>query len=166
MAPHPNASVRASVALDFQDPSGWGSSVAVLAGILGPISTFVGGDVSCHMSEETEDASLSVPRAITRSAIVGYTMTILTTILIIFSLGPDIDDLLNSPSGQPYQQVFYNATRDEAKTVVMVTFMLLLLFFSQITTTTASSRQLFTFARDKGLPFSGFLSKVWGRHLY
>lgn len=160
MAPHPDAATRASVALDFTDPSGWGSNIAVLAGILGPISTFVGGDVSCHMSEETEDASLSVPRAIVRSAVVGYAMTILTTILIIFSLGSDIDSLLSSPSGQPYQQVFYNATKDEVKTVVMVTFMLLLLFFSQITTTTASSRQMFTFARDNGLPFSRFLSKV------
>ncbi|GAB7354568.1 hypothetical protein MBLNU459_g5020t1 [Dothideomycetes sp. NU459] len=165
LAPHPDTSVRASIALDFQDPSGWGSNVAVLVGILGPISTFVGGDVSCHMSEETEDASVSVPRAIVGAAVVGYIMTILTTILIIFSLGPDIDGLLSSPSGQPYQQVFYNATRDEVKTVVMVTFMLLLLFFSQITTTTASSRQIFTFARDNGLPFSRFLAKISPRTL-
>lgn len=161
LAPHPaTAGLRRSIAFDFQDPSGWGSNVAVLVGILGPISTFVGGDVSCHMSEETKDASLSVPRAIYRSAMLGYTMTILTTILIIYSLGPDIKSLLSSPSGQPYQQVFYNATKSEAKTAVMVTFMILLLFFSQLTTTTASSRQLFTFARDRGLPLSGFLSKV------
>lgn len=162
LAPHPtSAGLTRSIALDFRDNNGWGSNIAVLVGILGPISTFVGGDVSCHMSEETKDASQSVPRAIYRSAILGYTMTILTTILIIYSLGADVSSLLTSPSGQPYQQVFYNATRSEAKTVVMVTFMILLLFFSQLTTTTASSRQMFTFARDNGLPFSSFLSKVW-----
>lgn len=163
LAPHPTtAELRRSVALDFQNPSGWSmDSTAVLVGILGPISTFVGGDVSCHMSEETENASLAVPRAIYRSAMTGYFMTILTTILIIYSLGNDIDSLLSSAAGQPYQQVFLNATNSETKTVVMVTFMLLLLFFSQITTTTASSRQIFTFARDKGLPFSSFISKVY-----
>ena len=96
-----------------------------------------------------------------RSSAVGYTMTILTTILIVYSLGPDVSSLLASPSGQPYQQVFYNATQSEAKTVVMVTFMILLLLFSQFSTTTASSRQMFTFARDNGLPFSAFLSKVF-----
>ena len=161
LAPHPKSpELRRSIAVDFQDPNGWGSNVAVLIGMLGPISTFVGGDVSCHMSEETKDASESVPRAIYRSAALGYTMTILTTVLIIYSLGPNINELLKSPSGQPYQQVFLNATQSEAKTVVMVTFMIMLLFFSQLTTTTASSRQMFTFARDNGLPFSGFLSKV------
>ncbi|KAK3670989.1 hypothetical protein LTR78_009105 [Recurvomyces mirabilis] len=161
MAPHPNTrALTSSIALDFQDPSGWGSNFAVLVGILGPISTFVGGDVSCHMSEETKDASVSVPRAIYRSAAIGYTMTILTTILIIYSLGPDISAILSSPSGQPYQQVLYNATKREDMTVIMVTFMLLLIFFSQVTTTTASSRQMFTFARDGGLPLHSFLSKV------
>lgn len=160
-APHPQtAELRRSIALDFTDPSGWGSNIAVLVGILGPISTFVGGDVSCHMSEETEDASRSVPRAIYRSAAVGYSMTILTTVLIIYSLGPNPADLTSSPSGQPYQQVFYNATESKSKTIAMVFFMLLLLFFSQITTTTASSRQIFTFARDNGLPFSRYISEV------
>ena len=161
MAPHPKtAKLAHEIATDFQDPSGWGSNFAVLVGILGPISTFVGGDVSCHMSEETKDASVTVPRAIYRSALVGYTMTILTTVLIIFSLGPDLDSILSSPSGQPYQQILYNATGRESMTVVMVTFMILLLFFSQLTTTTASSRQMFTFARDGGLPLSNLLSKV------
>lgn len=161
MAPHPNTrELISSTALHFQDPSRWGSNFAVLVGILGPISTFVGGDVSCHMSEETRDASITVPRAIYRSAAVGYTMTILTTILIIFSLGPDTSAILKSPSGQPYQQVLYNATKREDVTVIMVTFMLLLIFFSQVTTTTASSRQMFTFARDGGLPAYNFLSKV------
>ncbi|KAK5110485.1 hypothetical protein LTR62_005837 [Meristemomyces frigidus] len=161
MAPHPNTSALvSSIALDFQDPSGWGSSFAVLVGILGPISTFVGGDVSCHMSEETKDASVSVPRAIWRSAALGYTMTILTTLLIIFSLGPDVSAILGSPSGQPYQQMLYNATKREDMTAIMVTFMLMLIFFSQVTTTTASSRQMFTFARDGGLPLHNFLSQV------
>jgi choline transport protein len=112
------------------------------------------------MSEESVNASVTVPQAIYRSAAVGYTMTILTTILIIYSLGPDISSVLTTTSGQPYQQLFLNATGDETKTVIMVTFMLLLLFFSQITTTTASSRQMFTFARDNGLPGSRFLAKV------
>ena len=162
MAPHPvDSADRNAVALSFQDPGGWGSNIAVLVGILGPISTFVGGDITCHMSEETENASHRVPRAIYRSAAVGYMLTILATILIVFSVGPDLGaSLIADPSKQPYQVMFLNATQDEIKTAVMVTFMLLLLMFSQITTMTASSRQIFTFARDQGLPFSSFFSKV------
>ena len=136
LAPHPvTAEDRWNVAFNFQDNSGWGSNVCVVVGILGPISTFVGGDVSCHMSEETEDASRCVPRAIYRSNALGYSLTILATILIVFSVGPDMGvSLLDTPSFQPYQQMFYNATGgDETKTVVMVVFMLLLLMFSQIT---------------------------------
>lgn len=154
-APHPQ-----HTALEFTDLSGWGSNIAVLVGILGPISTFVGGDVTCHMSEETKDASKSVPWAIVSSASAGYLMTILTTVLIVYSLGDNPSDLMGTPSGQPYQQVFYNATRSEGQTVAMVFFMLLMLLFSQITTTAASSRQMFTFARDGGLPLSRQLAKV------
>lgn len=40
-APHLN-----HTALEFTDPSGWGSDIAVLVAILGPLSIFVGGDVS------------------------------------------------------------------------------------------------------------------------
>ena len=136
LAPHPiTADDRNMVTLQFRDPSGWGSNIAVVIGILGPISTFVGGDISCHMSEETEDASVCVPRAIYRSNAVGYILTILATILIVFSLGPDMGaSLLTAPTSQPYQQMFLNATQDETKTAVMVTFMLLLLMFSQINT--------------------------------
>ena len=165
-APHPvDPADRSAAALEFQDPMGWGSNIAVLVGILGPVSTFVGGDVTVHIAEETEDASRCVPRAIYRSAAVGYVLTILMTILIIFSLGPDMGaPLLTAPTSQPYQQMFLNATGDETKTAVMVTFMLFLLVFSQIGTMAASSRQIFTFARDHGLPGSGFFAKVSHRH--
>jgi len=57
-------------------------------------------------------------------------------------------------------QAIYNATGSIAGTETMGAFLLILVFFAAVSVTAASSRQLWSFARDRGLPFSHWIEHV------
>jgi amino acid transporter len=56
--------------------------------------------------------------------------------------------------------VIYNATGSLAATYVLGTILLVLLFFSTVTTVASSSRQIWSFSRDHGFPFSNWIRQV------
>lgn len=74
--------------------------------------------------------------------------------------GQNIDKLLLTPYGQPYIQIFMNVTQSKSGTIALTALMTILMIFGVINQVTTTSRQLFAFARDEGLPFSSFLSRV------
>ena len=76
-----------------------------------------------------------------------------------FCIG-DIDSAISTPTGQPYIQVFYNATGSRAGTTVMVVLIALLTLCNTVNNVASASRQLYAFARDGGLPYSSTLSYV------
>lgn len=76
-----------------------------------------------------------------------------------FCMG-SVDDILSTPTGQPFIQIFYNVTGSLAATNAMTIFVIILLFSADVSVIATSSRQLFAFARDSGLPCSSWLSKV------
>ena len=85
----------------------------------------------------------------------GYIMAI----TICFTLG-DVTSILTTPTGYPFIQVFYNITQSYAGTNTMVAIIIITLTSSCISEVATASRQIWSFARDNGLPFSGFLSQV------
>jgi choline transport protein len=94
------------------------------------------------------------------TALVNYALGFIMTITIMSALGSDISILITTPFGQPWIQVLYNATGSIAETSIMTAMLCLLLLFCSVNTMTTSSRQLFAFARDRGLPFSDVLARV------
>ena len=68
--------------------------------------------------------------------------------------------VLSTPTGYPYIQIFYNVTGSLAATNAMTALILILGFFGNVTVMAGSSRQLFAFARDEGMPFSMWIAKV------
>ena len=76
--------------------------------------------------------------------------------------GDNLEQVLDSNIGIPVIQLLYNVTASKAGTVVMSVVLLILQYFSAITTIASSSRQTWAFARDKGFPFSNWLSYVGG----
>jgi len=80
-------------------------------------------------------------------------------ITLIFTLG-DIDSILATPTFQPFIQVFYNATQRYAVTNVMTAVIIVLLAACCISELATASRQIWSFARDGGLPGSSWLSQV------
>lgn len=158
MAPHSDPK---TVWTNFEDNSGWGSvGLSTLVGILGPIVTLIGSDSSCHLAEELKDAAWVLPRAMVATALINYALGFVMTVTIMSNLGNDVSAVLSTGFGQPWIQVLYNATGSRAGTSVMTAVVWVLLLFCCVNQVTTSSRQLFAFARDRGLPFSPFLAYV------
>ena len=80
-------------------------------------------------------------------------------VTLCFTMG-DVNKALESPTGFPFIHVYYNATQNYAGTSIMVTLVIVSLTASVISDIATSSRQIWSFARDGGLPFSNLLCQV------
>lgn len=72
----------------------------------------------------------------------------------------NIDEVLESQTGFAFIQVFLNATGSVKAATGMTAVIMIMQFCAAISNVATTSRQVYAFARDKGLPFSNTLSKV------
>ena len=93
------------------------------------------------------------------AAALNFSISFLMLITVLFRAG-DIESAIKSRTGQPYIEILYNATGSTTGTALMVSYIILSLVFCAVNMVTTSSRQLYSFARDGGVPFSQTLSKV------
>lgn len=70
---------------------------------------------------------------------------------------------MSTPTGYPFIQIFYNSTGSLASTNAMTAIVIILNIFACVTVMAGSSRQLFAFARDEGVPFGRWVSYVSNR---
>ena len=110
-------------------------------------------------AEETKDASRVVPTGMMWTVILNGSTGFIMVLTFCFCIG-NIEDALNTPSGQPYIQVFLSATGSYAGATVMAALIIFMTLCATIGVVAAASRQMFAFARDRGLPFASFLSHV------
>lgn len=87
------------------------------------------------------------------------TLGFATILALVFCFG-DVDTALSSPTGYDFIEVFQNATNNVAGTSVMTSILIALVICATFGFLASASRQTWAFARDRGLPFSNFLSKV------
>jgi choline transport protein len=112
------------------------------------------------MSEEIQNASRVVPWATICSILVNGLLGFGMVIAILFSLGDDVKGVLKTPYSYPFLQIFMNSTRSRAATTGLASLLLSLIFFSMIGLVATTSRMMWSFARDRGLPGWRTLSKV------
>ena len=123
------------------------------------LTGYEGYDCSVHMSEETEDASWTIPQVVLAAVSTNAVLLLLIGMTYIFCLG-DLDSVLNSATGQPVIQVFYNATQSVAGTCIMVAVIIIIFLSACVGQVATASRQMWSFARDQGFPGSPWLEKV------
>lgn len=80
-------------------------------------------------------------------------------IVLLFALG-DLESLLTSPIGFPFMQLFLNVTGSAAGASILALCITLIAAAANAAGLTSTSRTAWAFARDDGLPASGFLSAV------
>ena len=130
-------------------------------GFLGNVATFVGADASVHMAEEIENSAVNVPRAIIGAMVINGLIGLAMMLTTLFCLG-DVDTVLDSATGYPFIQIFYDSTKSTAGATVLGAVVLFLTWACAIGITTTASRMTWSFARDRGVPFSHWLMKVGG----
>ncbi|KAF1844879.1 amino acid transporter [Cucurbitaria berberidis CBS 394.84] len=145
----------------FTDGGGWGNiGLSCLVGMLSPIFSLIGPDSATHMSEELRDASKSLPRAMIATVLVNGAMGFVMLCTFCLMIGNNVEEILATPTKQPFIQVFYNVTQSKAGTNAMTAILIVLAMFGCVTNIATSSRQIWAFARDNGLPFSKWLAHV------
>ena len=124
--------------------------------------SLLGSDATAHMAEETKHAGVVVPRAMVASyTIMGIAN--LATLITYCYCWVDPDAYLNTTTGYPFLQLFLGATGSAKGAVALTVVMVLLIFLSVTNFMASTSRQLFAFARDDGLPFRNFIARVNSR---
>ncbi|KAI7364579.1 hypothetical protein KC354_g5572 [Hortaea werneckii] len=107
MAPKSDAS---ETIVKFTSNGGWQNlGLASTIGVVPMIGMLIGYECCVHMSEEVQDASRTIPAVIIWAVVSNAAMLLLVGITYIFCLG-HLDTVLNSATGQPVIQVFYDAT--------------------------------------------------------
>ena len=111
------------------------------------------------MSEEIKDASLTLPRAMMSTVVINGCMGFVMLVTYCFCMG-DVNTILSNPDVMPFVQTFLIATNSNVGTSFMTSILIILTVCGCITNVATASRQMFAFARDRGLPFSSFLAYV------
>jgi choline transport protein len=93
--------------------------------------------------------------AIVLNGTTGFIMTV----TFAYCIGP-LDAAVQPPYFFAFIGTFYNATGSRGGATVMTLIITLLTLCSAISNVATASRQMFAFARDRGLPASDFLSYV------
>jgi amino acid transporter len=114
------------------------------------------------MAEEVANASRAIPRAIMLSVAINGSLGFGMLIAMLFCSG-NIDDALSTPTGYPYIEIFHQATGSVPGALAMLSINLIIGGFSVIGMLAATSRQFWSFARDRGVPGWRWWSRVSAR---
>ena len=93
------------------------------------------------------------------SVAINASLGFLMAVTLVYTLG-DVNSLFASVTRQPFIQLFYNATQSYAATNTMTAIVIVLLTACCISEVATASRQIWSFARDGGLPGSSWIAQV------
>src|SRR5258708_31742866 len=131
-----------------------------LGGLLQAQWTYTGYDASAHTIEETKDARVRAPwgiyLSVAVSGLVGYLMLAFVTLAI-----KDLDK--TAAASNPFIYIFQTALGQKFGNVILW-IVTLAQWFCGLSCVTSTSRMIFAFSRDNGMPLSGLWSSVSKKH--
>ncbi len=139
-------------------PASASGGFAFLLGLLFVLYTLTGYDASAHTSEETHDAQVNVPKgmwqAVLWSWIFGFLM-VATFVLVM----PSVEEGAATGWGSFYY-MFGASKMPYALLFILGLGIVVCNYLCGLAGLTSTSRMMFAFARDGGLPFSKTLAHV------
>jgi amino acid transporter len=150
------------------NPNGWPYWWAFVVGLLQAQWTFTGYDASASVSEETVDPRRRVPwgivLAVVVSSVVGYLLLIALTLAI-----KDIPSVLNARDAGGHEvpaviAILTGALGERAGGLVTA-LAAMAMWFCGLSAVTWTSRVIYAFARDEGMPASSVWKRVSAKHL-
>ena len=132
--------------------------LAFFFGLIYVMYTITGFDASGHTSEETHDAQVNVPKGMWTSVFYSWVFGLVMVAAFVLTM-PSIEE--GAAAG--FSSFFYmwsaSLMPDWLKLVLAVGFVIVN-YICALAGLTSTSRMMFAFARDGGLPASKFLSHV------
>ena len=126
-------------------------------GFLLPAYTITGFDASAHISEETVGAAINVPRGIVRSVFISAVFGWFMIVALLMAI-PNLQEAANQ--GSAVVPWILRKTLPGPLCTALLIGIVLAQYLCGLAALTSTSRMTFAFARDGGLPFSGWLRKV------
>ncbi|KAF2642232.1 amino acid transporter [Massarina eburnea CBS 473.64] len=157
LAPHHSAK---EVFATFTNTGGWeNKGLSFLIGAATAMLSFLGIDAGGHMAEEVQDASTVVPRNMIISTMLNGSMGFAMVLAALFCMG-DIQETLATPTNFPYLKVFLDATGTKLGATLMASLVIAASVFMTVGILATTSRMVWAFAREKGMPGHSYLVKV------
>ncbi|KAI1120710.1 amino acid transporter [Nemania abortiva] len=141
---------------------GWPTEgLAFLVGLPSIASTLVGADCAVHMSEEIQSAATVIPQALVYTILINGTLAFAMVVAFLFCL-TDLEAASAAAETMfyPFLYVFKAAVQSTTGAVIMASVIPILAAASSIGVYATTSRMIWSFARDKGMPFSHYLVKL------
>lgn len=146
---------------------GWSYGWAFVIGLLQAMWTFTGYDASASVSEETVDPRRRAPwgmlMAVVVSGVVGYLLLVALTLAI-----RDISGVLNAKDASgndvPAVIAILSTALGERAGSLFSALAAMAMWFCGLSAVTWSSRVIWAFARDEGLPLSVVWKQVSHKH--
>ena len=135
-----------------------GPLMAVMIGLLYPLFTITGFDASAHTAEETVNARETVHKGMLHSVFWSIVFGFVLILAMIMAI-PDVPAAAAS-GWASFNNLFIAAILGSFLGKVMLVAIMISNFLCALAAVTSTSRMIFAFARDDGLPFSSVLKKV------
>lgn len=141
--------------------TGWPDGVAWLLGLLQGGLALTGFDAVAHMIEEIPNPCVRGPRVMILCVLMGLGTGLVFQICLLFIV-KDVDTVTSAATG-PLIEIYLQATNSKAGTVCLILFPACCLVFGTVGIMATSTRMVYAFARDRGLPFSHVFAQVHPR---
>ncbi|KAG9236192.1 putative GABA permease [Amylocarpus encephaloides] len=158
LGPHGDSSLFTS----FVNAGAWPTQgLSFMVGLPASVFSLIGADSAVHMAEEIKNASIVVPRAMLISIILNGILGFSMLIAYLFCLG-NLDAVLEQAElgNYPFLFVFKTSTGSTAGAAVMGMIVVTLGVCSTVGVLASSSRMLWSFSRDRGIPLWQQFSKL------
>ena len=132
--------------------------LAFFFGLIYVMYTITGFDASGHTSEETHDAQVNVPKGMWTSVFYSWTFGLVMVAAFILTM-PDLDAAAATGWGS-FTYVWTESRMPYALGLVLAVGFVIVNYICALAGLTSTSRMMYAFARDGGLPASKFFSHI------
>jgi amino acid transporter len=138
------------------------SLMAFIIGLLYPLFTITGFDASAHTSEETIDARNTVHKGMIQSVLWSLIFGFVLIVVMLLCI-PDAKTAA-AEGWSSFNNLFMRVIMGSFIGKIMLVGVLIANFLCALAAVTSTSRMIYAFARDGGLPFSSLLGSVSKTH--
>jgi amino acid transporter len=135
-----------------------GIGFAFLLGLSYVCYTITGFDASAHTSEETQDAQVNVPKGMWQAVFWSWVFGLVAVAAYVLTM-PDIKEAAAAGWGS-FDYMWNASTMPFALKVFLAIGLVVVNYICALAGLTSTSRMMYAFSRDGGLPASSTLSRV------